>query len=225
MQVNVFAYATRLPCRSNEVFACESCASAQRQDVAGRQGAGVRGAGDHERRCGLGLHSERRGTRRGRKELLQFGRPGVPARVDPVETLGVAAGVVVDLEPAARGRAQRVRHAARRHRLLQQGRRFEAVARKLEVVIAQRHLPGDDVLRLFPRIDAFAGSLQLAVGVEADRVERRVSRQPVDEHELVAVGALLEEVVDPLLLQQPREEVEVGLIVLDDVRARLEAAL
>ena len=92
-------------------------------------------------------------------------------------------------------------------------------------MIPQGHLSGLESLRLLPGEDALARALQLPVGVKADRLERRVARQPVDEHELVALRALLEVVVDALLLQQPREEVVVGLVVLDGVRAPLVLVL
>ena len=92
-------------------------------------------------------------------------------------------------------------------------------------MIPEGHLPGPELLRLLPRVDALAAALELAVGVEADRFERRVARRTVGEHELVAVRALLEEEPDALVLEQPGEEVVVGLVVLDDVRAPLVAPL
>ena len=99
----------------DEVLAVEAVAPRQRQDATRGEGADAGRALDLDRGRRLGLHPQCRRARRGREKLLQLGRLLAAARPDPVEALGIAAGVVVDLEAVARGRAQQVRDAAGRH--------------------------------------------------------------------------------------------------------------
>ena len=92
----------------DEVLAVEAIAApGEREEPARSEGADAGRAGDLERRRRLGLHPQRCGARRGREELLQLRRLLAAARGDPVEALGIAAGVVVDLEAVARGGPQR----------------------------------------------------------------------------------------------------------------------
>ncbi len=145
--------------------------------------------------------------------------------LDPRAGVGVAlgvcvvlAGVVVDLVVGLR--VTLVEFGASRD--LQVG------AGALEVVVVVHDHPRLDVLAHLPVRNevAFVRDARYRRQVRDRRLalDRGVRVLAVDQHHAVRTVVVLEEVVDPLLLHQPRHEVEVGLAILDAVLPRFVLA-
>ncbi len=157
-------------------------------------------------------------------DLLQLRRLLPAPRVDPVETLRVLPGIVVDLQLVHALHLQIVRLLSNRKARHDLRLGLQVRFRQLETVIPESVLPGTDLLLLLPCPDPVLvpnPSLDLFVDELAlPRQVRVVGGAVGNDHLVVAVG-VLEEEVDSLLLHQPRSEVEVRLPVLYAVVSRL----
>ena len=150
-------------------------------------------------------------------------RPILTARADTVETLGPSAGIVVQLEPLVAADSQPVRDLSRLHglgivALASIGDCGSSNSWSRSVTFPERsscvfsHSNTRSCACDPPRSKTKVPALELACGPSATTSD-------------MAVGFVLEEVVDPFLLHQPADEVEVGLVVLDAVVAREVDAL
>jgi hypothetical protein len=105
---------------------------------------------------------------------------------------------------------------------------LEMLMRQLEAVVPERHLSRTQLLRLLPGRDAVLLPRSFTDDFEDQAAlagEIRVAPGGVRDDHLVAPGAVLEEVVDPLLLHQAAREGEVGLAVLGAIVTGLKYPL
>src|SRR5882757_3635454 len=101
--------------------------------------------------------------------MAEVARPLTPAGADPVESLGVLAGVVVDLQPVVAGHLELVRDRPDRHGVDRRLGGLEALARGLEAVVAEREPPRAELLRLLPGGDPVLAVQALLRAGDPDR--------------------------------------------------------
>ena len=182
----------------------------------------------HEPGGRLLLHAQGGGPAVVLEDLLQVGGAVAAGRVDAVEPLGVAAGVVVKFQPVVAADPQLVRDRADRHAVEDDRLGFEVLVGQLEAVVPERDLAGAQLLRLLPVGDPVGPALADLGVVEVDLTLNRlfgVAVGRVGQDHRVAVGVVAEEVVNALFFHQPAGEVQVGLAVLHAVVAGEVGAL
>ena len=161
-------------------------------------------------------------------DFLQVGSLGGPTRIGPVESLRISAGKFIVLQIGVDARLERMADLSGLHRRDQRFRRLEIVVRQLEGVVAQCMLGGADVLVLDPVSDALVlarAAVDILMLDGGRSSHGRMTLGSVAEHQLMAVGVVLEEIVYAFLFHEPADEREVRFIVLDAVIARCEVSL
>jgi hypothetical protein len=105
------------------------------------------------------------------EDLLDLRRLLASALADAVETLGVCAREVVELELRVGGELQLVARLPGRDRGLDLGVGFQVLVGQLEAVVPERHLARAQLLGLLPGRDAV-----LLAGSPPDRLEDEIAR-------------------------------------------------
>src|SRR5262249_30590261 len=116
--------------------------SAEVELVTGGQQAAIALGFDDQSGSRFFLNAYARGALVVLKDPLQVPGLGGPARIDPVEALGVAAGKVIVLQAPVRAHLELVGHRAGLHGIRDWLRRLEIVVGKLKAVVAKRLLGG-----------------------------------------------------------------------------------
>ncbi len=154
------------------------------------------------------------------EDILHVGGPVAAAGRHPVEPLGVAARVVVDLELIVTADIELVGDGPHLDRGEGRFDGLQVLPGQLEAIIPEAILTGTEDLGLLPMVDAI-----LSPGTPLDRlVDQRgrarhvgIALGRVGDHHLVRSVAVREEIKDPLFLHEPAGELEIGLAVLDAV--------
>src|SRR5262249_45357892 len=155
------------------------------------------------------------------------GRPVAAPRLDAVEALGVAARVVVDFQALVAADLEPVRDRAHRDAVLDDPLALEVLVRQFETMVPELELPGPEFLDLLPREDPVFRAIAAGHLFEENLArlgQVGVALRRVSHDQLVTARAMLEEVVDALLLHEPAGEGEVALAVLHAVVSGVERA-
>src|SRR5437660_6153454 len=169
--------------------------------ITGDQMPAITAASDHQAGDGFGLHANLCRAFIVFKDLLEISGLVTATLVDAVKSLGVSAGIIIDLELAVIANLKFVVYVAYLHGFENIRLSFEVLVRQLEAVIPKRILSGAKLLDLLPAENAvfisiaakdfFIDDLLLAVVVEFGMAVRRIG-----QHHLMALGGVLEKIKD-----------------------------
>ncbi len=177
---------------------------------------------EEHRRGRLLLHPDADRARVVLEDVLDVGGLVAAARSHAIESLGVAARVVVDFEVLIAGDLQLVGDRADLDRVEGRLDGLQVLAGQLEAIIPEAILPGPEDLGLLPAVDAILGpraSLHRLVDQRGRTRDVGLALGRVGDHHLVSAIAVREEIKDPLFLHEPAGEGEIRLAVLNAVVA------
>src|SRR5437764_258383 len=148
----------------------------QRKLITRDQVSAIAASSDYQAGHGLGLHANLCRAFIVFKDLLEISGLVTAALVDAVKSLGVSAGIIINLELAVIANLEFVIYVAYLQGFENIGLPFEVLVRQLEAVVPKRILSGAKLLDLLPAQNAvfkaiaakdfFIDNLLLAVIVE-----------------------------------------------------------